>query len=607
MKSNVNVKQQITAFILIAAASWIVYGNSLGNEFVFDDLDQVVNKYSIQSFKNIPDILGLTGDKPDYRPIRTISYCIDYFFSGLNPAGYHVFNIFYHIVASMILYLIAGHLLKNHKIALITAILFAVHPVHTDAVTYISGRRDVLSTLFYLAGFYWFLLFRSSPRKKYLLLTVAAYLLGLFTKEMAVTLPVLLVAYDVCYEPGEQTNISRGISIRRIISISRIINIIKKYKYQYLLLFLAGGLYTWFVLQNYSMTVLTAEKRVLQSAYKGTRYSNLLTAARIVCFYIKILFFPLTLNADYSYNAFPLSQSFFEIKTIFSFVLLAAIILLTVRFRRKTPAVFAALWFFITILPVSRIIPHHEMVAEHYLYLPSAGFCLLLAWLAAQTWRFPKARIAGYLVLAIIIILFSARTVVRNRDWKDPLTLWGKTVEIAPDCARAHNNYGAFLHKKGLNEKAVIHLNRALEIAPTYFLPHHNLALLYYNTEGWSEKVEQEIERCLEQNQNYPLAHFNRGWFYHQEGWLEKARCEYEQTLMLRPHHVRAMVNLAAIHYQAGGLDEALELCQRAAAVNPNNYEVQHNLGKLYLKTGRTEEAENAMNRARELQKKAPR
>ena len=154
----------VLPFLILSILPWITYYNTLNNEFVFDDLILIQDNKTILSPKNINDITSIITEEEGYRPIRALSYAIDYHFSGLNPFSYHISNIVYHIINCFLVYLITLLLLANRATAFFTAILFAVHPIHTDSVTYIAGRRDILFTLFYLIGFYTFIKYRKTQK-----------------------------------------------------------------------------------------------------------------------------------------------------------------------------------------------------------------------------------------------------------------------------------------------------------------------------------------------------------------------------------------------------------------------------------------------------------
>jgi dolichyl-phosphate-mannose--protein O-mannosyl transferase len=149
--------------ICFSLLAFLLYANSLKNEFVFDDIPLIVKNYQIRQLANIPELLGLGRTGSYYRPLRIVSYAIDYHFFQLNPQGYHLSNILLHSITAWLVFLALYSLSNNYTIALAAALLFIVHPIQTDSVTYLAGRRDILSSLFYLLGFYLFIRYRKNP------------------------------------------------------------------------------------------------------------------------------------------------------------------------------------------------------------------------------------------------------------------------------------------------------------------------------------------------------------------------------------------------------------------------------------------------------------
>lgn len=338
------------------------------NEFVFDDLGLIAKSRSIRDLWNIPTLLGLHGDVA-YRPLRTVSHAIDYSLFGLNPAGYRTVNIALHIFNSALVFSLFRTLLRNPRPALLAAILFAVHPVQTESVAYISGRRDLLFSLFYLLGFTWYIRYRETDRPRYLVLTGVGYLLSLLSKEMGITLPVLCVCYDVIRSMPAEGVTGSATSWRALAEGARAA--IRHNGRLYAVA--AGGLLSLVVYY-----VFLANPSQQREMYGGGVWPTLLTSARIFAHYLKLLVFPLTLNADYSYNAFPISYSITEAKVILAVIILGGTWWGLYRLLSLDRwAAFGGLWFFVTLLPVSQIVPHHEIAAEHYLYLPSAGVFLM--------------------------------------------------------------------------------------------------------------------------------------------------------------------------------------------------------------------------------------
>ncbi len=373
-------------FLVILAVVMLSYSNSLENQYIFDDFHLILSNPQVTSIENTARDL-LSGKLPAYyRPLRTISYALDYTLNkkfwyrfashqwtdrGLIPLGYHVSNIFYHILTALLVYLVIYKLSLNARVAFIGASLFALHPVHTESVAYLSGRRDILSTLFYLAGFYCFLCYRQGKQIRFIVAAFLMYMLSLGSKEMGVTLPGLFLAYDLVKNFNHNESSMGPGYWKALFSSAK-----KSFQQSYLLYPVAflGAL----ACSCYAVFIKSASR---QDAYYGdSAFTTFLTVGRILVHYIKLLVYPIRLNADYSYNAFPLSVSLYEPSTFLSVLLLLLMGYLTLKLLvNHKMAAFGIAWFFITLLPVCHIIPHHEMMAEHYLYLPSVGLCLVAA------------------------------------------------------------------------------------------------------------------------------------------------------------------------------------------------------------------------------------
>ena len=530
-----------------------IYLNTLHNQFVFDDIPLILDNPPVKYLDNISHFTSGIGKIP-YRPLRGMSYALDYRFTGLNPVGYHISNIVFHVLTTLLVYFITAALTGNMRVAFFASCLFAVHPVHTESVAYISGRRDILSTLFYLLGFYLFLLARQRHKKKFILPALVAYLLALASKEMAVTLPAVFFVYDLFFNLPEQGSLGKrcAASLKRVFS---------SYKLFYLSLSTIGILFTC-----YTVVIKSSSNKV--GFYGGSLYVQVLTVCKMLVYYIKILFYPVNLIADYSFNAFPLSQSFFEPATLFSLMTLCALAFLTGKLLvRNTLMAFALVWFFITLLPVCHIIPHHELLAEHYLYLPSFGFVVLMALLLERALTFIRWRSSVYIAFAVIIVLFSARTVYRNYDWKNGYTLWTRTVKMVPNCVRALNNLGIECYKRRDLIKAKKLYRRALTIQPNYVKSYHNLGNVY--------SVEKDFTRAVEM---------------------------YKKAIQLDPKNVRYHINIGNVYAVQKNYDEALRAYQLALYYKPLNAEAHNNLGKIYTRTNRYREAIEHYTKALEIQ-----
>ena len=340
--------------ILIAVA--IAYANALDNGFVFDDYEMVVDNPQIRSLDNIPKILGVGEGSRRYRPVRFVSYAIDHALFGLEPAGWHLMNIVYHGLCAVLVYLIVLRLripgragedagagsttpasvARVAPIALLAALLFAVHPIQTDAVTYVSGRRDVLSTAFYLAGFYAFLRWHAGGTRWWLVGLLVAALLGVFTKEMAITLPALMLAYDWMVRLSGEP---RGASLLAL-GPRALAAILREHYWLYGPVFLLA---VAFVVEK----TLLNNPSLMDGLYGENVPLHALTVCRIVVAYVALLIWPATLSADYSYNAFPVTASLLEPTAWLAVAVLALILASLIGALRRRPLLaFGGLWFF---------------------------------------------------------------------------------------------------------------------------------------------------------------------------------------------------------------------------------------------------------------------
>ncbi len=587
MNAN-NRKAVAAAALVVLLAIGAVYGNALQGRFVFDDHTLVLTQGNLREPAAFPSIFwSKKFDRVKYRPLRTASYWLDYRLFGLDPRGYHLSNLLLHAAASLAAFLVALRLLP-FRAALLAALLFAVHPIQTESVTYISGRRDLLSGLFVLLGFYAFLRYRDDGGRRWLGAAGLAYLLGLLSKEMAVTLPLLFLAYDAV----------RGADQRGFLRSA--VTALRRDWWLYLTPALAGlafGVYT--------VTVTHASRQT--EYYGGGLGMTVLTAARIIVHYLKLLLFPATLNADYSYNAFPVTSSWTDPRAWLALVVLTLLAAGLIRLLPSRPvAALGGLWFFVTLLPVSQLIPHHELMAEHYLYIPSFG--LFLAAGAMLVTLMEKGRQAAAVTGACLLalLLLGARTVVRNRDWKDDLTLWTKTVSTAPGAARARDNLGRAYLRRALNEQAEKELAEAVRIKPEEPRYHDNLGLAYLRL-GKLAEAEAQLREALRGSPRLVSGRMNLGLTLFDQRRFEEAEAEFREALRIRPTVAMAWDYLGRIRMQAGRPDEAETLFRTALQHEPNNPELLWRLATIQFEQGRFGEAEERLRRALTLAPAHPR
>lgn len=451
----VSLKSSETELLVPFCLSVIVFlcfANSLGNDFVFDDIYLVVQNKYIRSL-DLSIMLGA------YRPVRDLSYALDLRIWGEGPFGFHLTNILIHSANVLLVFGLIRRLSKDLISATLTALIFAVHPIQTDAVAYISGRRDLLFSFFYLLALHVYLTYyrtRWSARAAlYFILFLVLWVFSLMSKEMAASLPILIFVWHYCeaWEEGP-------LWWRQVIRTTQ--RTFARDRWFWLLAFLGGLAFT-----VYGVLFAGASRRARNLEYwGGSFYLNALTVVRVHAWYLKQLVYP-TPIAQYL-GAFEPSRSAFDWSFVLSLAVVGGVLcggfLLLNRHRLMAFAVFS---YFVLLLPVSQIIPHHELLADHYLYLPMMSFGLFVALLVQRIRATNRtAGKAAYWVATAVVLIFIVMTIVQNRSWKNERTLWASNYKAVPNSPRAALNLGN-TYQDTEPEKAEALFKRALGLNPT--------------------------------------------------------------------------------------------------------------------------------------------
>ncbi len=517
---------------LIIIASIAVYFNSLFNGFVFDDGAQVVNNPWLRSVKFIPNIFlsnvwAFEGRETSYyRPLMHIIYMITASVFGFKPWGFHFVNVLIHTCNSILIFLIGMRIFKGYDLPkrpffifppFVAAILFSVHPIHTEAVAWIAGIPDLSCTFFSLASFYFFI--RASDTNlpasnRPYLCSAALFFLATLCKEPALTLPLIFVVYDFMIGK-EKVNFT---------------SFIKKYSL-YLVV-----VSVYFVMRLNALKSFAPVKEHLE-------VSNVTTIFLLFAKYLEKLFFPLNLSASYVIKPI---DSIFEPRVVMSFLItIAFFFLLSYSFKRSKTAFFAMSCLIVPLLPGLYIpaLGKSGAFAERYLYLPSVGFAMLLS--LSIPYGVKKGVSAKILlsVIGLLIIVYSIGTVDRNSIWKNNYTLFLDTTRKAPDAALPHYNLGNELSSQGRIDEAIEQYQIALQIEPSLADVHDNLGIAFA-MKGEYDKAINEIQLALQINPFAANAYNNLGIIYTKMGLWDRAIENFRKAIALKSDDVRFQDNL---------------------------------------------------------------
>ena len=541
----------------LVALTFACYANSLGNGFVFDD-HTLALRYS--RAESLGEALGVMRT---YRPVRTLSYALDYWIWGENAFGFHLSNVLLHAAAVSLFFFLVRRITGKLLVSIVAAAIFAAHPLQTDAVSYISGRRDVLFALFYLAAFLSYLSYSSKRSIRSLAMFAVFWALGLMSKEMAVSLPAVIFLWNFCDLWGKQS----GTGLRRAAATARAAFI--KDRWLYMLLAAAALGYAL-----YMIFVWNASGRVTGEGVEywgGSFFTNLLMAVRVQAWYLKQLVYP-TPIAQYQ-GAFDISYSLLDWRVMLAVAVVGAAVAASFRLLGKDRLMaFAALSYFVMLAPVSQIIPHHEIAADHFLYLPMTGFALLVALaLKSIAAKDAESRRYAYAGALILIVVFGALTVVRNRDWKDDLSVWQANYASVPTSPRAAYNLGG-MYLGSDPGKAESLFKQSLASDPEFEFAYLALARLYVSQKRVAE-AESMIERGLALHQSEGGSRIIRG-----------RRRQLFQSQMITAR--------AAAAWEAGELQKTEALLWEAVNLYPKNVEPYTSLANLYMGKDRAREIE---------------
>ncbi len=561
-----NLKRSI---LLIFFITIIVYSNSLGGEFAYDDEYFVVKNINIRNLENIPSFFinpsavafaKLSEDV--YRPITTLSYTLDYFFWRLDTFGYHLANVLFHSFNAILLFLFLNAVLGNISIALLASLFFACHPVQTEVVSWISGRSSVLFLFFYLSALIFYVRFLKESKNIYFAYSLVLFALSLFSKEMAATLPLILIIHDAHFPIKER---------------------IRNKIYRYMPYFMLA---IFFVLTR----SLVLKKISQCSWWGGSPYYTFLTMSRVLIEYIKLLIAPLKLCAFYFID---ISKSITETRVLGSLaVLLLLLSALPIIFKRSRKASFSIWWFFITLLPVSNIIPLKALMAERFLYLPSIGFCILLAIFIEKIGRMKfkpfakREKIITGLIAATIILLYSLRTMVRNEDWKDAVSISKSIIKVSPLNPWGYTSLGTAYLGKEYYEEAAKALKKAVSLSMDYASPKNALGFCYLQMGKYEDAVMMLREAARLDPGNLETMN-SLGVTYGNMKKYDEAIKEFEASIKIDPTFVSAYINLGTVYEQRSEYEKALEQYKRIKANTNSRQEIAISyirIGDVYIK-----------------------
>ncbi|MBI5376444.1 MAG: hypothetical protein HZA77_13505 [Candidatus Schekmanbacteria bacterium] len=536
------VRRKSVFLAILAIIVFLIYSISLDAPFHYDDERVIYKDKSIRSL----DIQDIFKANP-FRFLLTLSFALNYHFSALSTSGYRIVNILIHIANVIFLYLLIlklqPHLLKEYEIkepaspAFLCSIFFALSPVMVESVTYISSRSEILCAFFIFPSFYFLICFLEKEKNLYLAASVFFYIAATLTKERGAMLFFLLPVAVFCINGTKKLKQS-FLSLAPFLVMACVYMFYRKYAR-------GDSLSTGFVTDSYLHFLLQAEASL-------KNFRTVLLPVNLSIFY-------------WFFNP----QSFFEFSASGHLLLFVFSIFFSILIApKKIWVIFFWCWYFIFLSP-NIIFPFQDIMADRWLYLPSAGIYSIFSFFVYWLFRKEQFSKTAVIIAVIISFCFVGMTIDRNRVWKSGVTLWEDTVKKAFLSPRTHNNYGVALATSGKIKESIREFQISLEINKWYSPAWSNLAKAY-RTEGNEEEMLKATSALVD-----------CGEYYVKQGAYKEAVMSYNSVLEYVPDSIAAMGNLATIYIIIGNNDLGRKYLMKLLEIAPDNKAAREMLSRI--------------------------
>lgn len=592
-----NRRANLIAAILISLAAFLVYADTLDKPFVYDDLVIIAENENLDDLSNLGGLFtreyfAISGERT-YRPVMTGAYIVTAGIWGRDPGAFRMLSVLAHAAAGALMFFVALAVCRRRDIAVFAALIFVCHPLQSEAVNGSSFLEDPLSAVFFFGAFAAHAAWGRNGSRAAVCAAACLYLAAMFTKESAAVFILWALVFEWLRERDERGGASRDMIFPFA---------------AYSVAALVFALVRFVLMDNPSAASA--------AAMPGHDVASSIAVMAVAFLkYLRLVFMPFGYSIEHCITR---DHSITDIIVMFSFAIHLALLLLAYFFRRAGRSFSVGLMFyFISLIPVSNIIPFGAVMAERYMYLPMAGMSMFIAGLflyrppdQKDTAAADRYELIMKIFLACLCLFLVSQTLKRNEHWNSGLKLWGEAARVCPSSSRALTNYGRRLLEAGQYRDAIGRLEAAVKIDPVHYeawnalgaacfgindyacaersyreaLEAHpsndvryNLAILYLKT-GAPGKALPLLGRILETQPEWPAANYLMGNALLKNNRFAEAVAQYEKVLRLEPGNIGAIVNMGAAFMRLGRNSRALELFNRALELDPGNEYARSNL-----------------------------
>ncbi len=613
-KGNLSASLNLNLGLMAAILAFVLYINTLGNGFVYDDINVITRNHFVkEGMSSIPDLLKTSyrfgyfvGEDELYRPLPMILFATLWQMFPENPLPGHFINILLYALTGFFLFKMLQKLLLKFPVIIPFAatLIFIAHPIHTEVVANIKSVDELMSFLFVIFTFLFLLRYIKNGKTKNGLKAAGFFFLALLSKESAVMMFVIIPLSFYFFRDNFKSQLSK------------------------VMLFLSVPLVIYFLMRLNALGTLTGNRHfifidnIMAGAPLSTR---LATAFSILMYYIRLIFFPHPLSSDYSFRQFDLigfDDPLAVISIAFHVALLAYAIY---GARKKNIFAYGILFYLITIALSSNIlVVIGTAFAERFLYVPLLGITLIAAALLSKLFTTApedsgkNIRVAEFLrynrnifiVVGLLLLPMSYKTIARNADWESDYILFSADAVNSPLSARTHFSYAdnIMLEKvmKAADEKersvwvdkALSEYNKAIEIYPDYADAHGQRGFAHF-LKGDKIKAYEDYKKAIELKSYLETTYNNMGYLFSESGEHEKALELYQKSTELNPRFFEAWRNLGSTYYALKKFDKAIEAFLKAQQLSPNDAKINYFLGLTYQQIGDQASAQRYIDKAR--------
>lgn len=530
-------KKNWLILIFLTLLGLVIYINTLNHEFVADDV------YSFVKNEDFGDARQIFSSFPVFLRLL-IFYILNKIF-GVSPAAFRLVNIFFHLGTLWVSFLLVS-LVLNRTVAFFAATLMAVHPVLTEAVTWISGGPYSQSAFFVLLSFLFFLF--SEKKRKFYFFSLTCFLLALFTSEKVMSFPFILLVF--------------------VLSFKRWRFYIKKLTAP----FIITGIWMLIYILRIPRRVMDLEAITHQEPFTFERFLEVPIA---ISSYLELIFWPKNLSIYHSEMRFSILAVFIRL-----IVLLIFLGVIALSFKKNRQIFFWLSFFIISLLPT--LVPGVSwIVAERYVYLGSLGIFVVVGIGLKKLTEFKNWKPGVYILFALLIMVLAWRSIRRNLDWKNQDTLWIAAARTSPSSPQNHNNLGDLYGRRGEYEKAAEEFKIAIALRPSYADAYHNLANTYQQM-GKLDLAIENYQKALEYKPVLWQSHQNLAAIFFGQEDYEQAEAHLQKAVQLNPESSELYTNLAIVYIKREKLQTAKKALEEALKLDPENSKANSLLLQLF-------------------------